>query len=71
MSVTGKMYVALIGIFLIIFLVVYIYISIRNYFYYGKAKKRKVIFKKENGKLKGYWRTKKGDEYDKTLKIED
>jgi predicted sulfurtransferase len=71
MDVKGKMYLALLGIFLLVAGFVAIYTLVKNYLRDKKANRRKIIFKTKKGKTKGYWKTKDGEEYDSSLKIEE
>lgn len=71
MDIRGKMYLALLLIFLLISGVVAGYTLIKNHIRNKKADNRKVIFKNKGGKTKGFWRTKQGDKHDKNLKLED
>jgi hypothetical protein len=71
MDRSGKMYLALLAIALAIAGIISLYTLVKNYLRDRNASKRKVIFKKENGVTKGYWKTKQGEEYDEDLKIED
>lgn len=71
MDTTSKMYLALVLIILLVAGIVSAYTYIKNFISNKKAEKRKVSFKKKNGREKGYWKTKRGEEYDKDLKLED
>lgn len=64
-------YLIVIGLLLVVAGLITIYTLVENYFTYRKANKRKVIFKTKNGKTKGYWKTKDGEEYDEDLRLED
>lgn len=71
MDRTGKIYLTLLLIFLIIAGIIGLYTIVKNSLRDKRAEKKKVVFKTKDGITKGYWRTEKGDEYDKDLKIED
>jgi peptidoglycan/LPS O-acetylase OafA/YrhL len=67
----GKLYLAVLALMLLVAGVIALYTYIENYTRDRRARKRKAIFKTKGGKTKGYWKTKKGEEYDKDLKLED
>ncbi|MBX2900744.1 MAG: hypothetical protein KF775_13905 [Cyclobacteriaceae bacterium] len=67
----GKLYLVVLALMLLVALVIVLYTYIENYISDRRAKKRKVIFKTKEGKTKGYWKTKKGEEYDKDIKLEN
>lgn len=71
MDVKGKMYLALLGNFLLVAGFVAVYTLVKNYIRDKKADRRKIIFKTKKGKTKGYWKTKDGEKYDSNLKIDD
>jgi len=66
-----KKTLAVFAVMLLVAGVIAIYTYIENYINDRRARKRKVIFKTKGGKTKGFWKTKKGEEYDKDLKLED
>lgn len=66
-----KLYLAILVLMLLTAGVIAIYTYIENYISDRRARKRKVIFRKKEGKTKGYWKTKKGEKYDEDLKLED
>jgi len=71
MDSRGKLYLALLLIFILFALVIAVYTGIKNYLVNKRADRKKIVFKKKDGKLKGYWKTKQGEYYDKDLKSED
>lgn len=66
-----KLYLIALCFFLLVALVIAIYHWIVSYFENRRIKKRRVVFSKDKGRLKGFWV--KGDklEYDPDLKSED
>jgi hypothetical protein len=66
-----KLYLAMLALMLLVAGLIAIYRSIANYLSDRSARRRKVIFKTKGGKTKGYWKTKKGEVYDKDLRLED
>ncbi len=71
MDSRGKLYLALLLIFILLAGLIAIYTGIKNYLQNRKADRKKILFKKKEGKLKGYWKTKQGEYYDKNLKSKD
>ena len=71
MDSRGKLYLALLLIFILFALVIAVYTGIKNYLVNKRADRKKIVFKKKDGKLKGYWKTRQGEYYDKDLKSED
>ena len=67
----GKLYLALLILFILIAVVVAAYTFIINYIRNRKADKRKIVFKRERGRTKGYWKTNDGEEFDSELKLEN
>ena len=71
MDAKTKAYLLFFLIWLLIGGALYVYSYIENYIRDRKASKRAVIFKTKNGKTKGYWKTKRGEIFDKDLKLDD
>ena len=67
----GIAFLIVAGMVLVVVGPIAIYTYIERYINDRHAKKHKVVFKAKNGKTKGYWKTKDGEEYDEGLKLED